>query len=188
MTDTREELEAHLAAVIAEIESLGGKIVVKNGWFWKALHWIVYAITFGKNKTFIDGYYTTLAHIVGVPLDWEERSIVGRIAVLEHESKHIRQCKKVGLGSVWIGFPLYTVLYLLLPLPVGFAYFRWRFEREAYAHGINIELSYSGKNFPWRRKYLIDSAVEQMSTGAYGWTWILRKNVRRYFDKNVRSE
>jgi hypothetical protein len=44
--------------------------------------------------------------------------------IVKHEGKHYLQWDKYG-----VFFPL---LYLFLPLPFLFAYFRWMFEREAY--------------------------------------------------------
>jgi hypothetical protein len=171
-----------LILTLHEIREAGGGITVKKGWFWVTLHYIVMVVTFGGNRNFRKGYYTTIGPIVGVPEDWEKRSAGSRQAVLEHELIHIKQCKKFGLGNAWVGLPLYTILYLLLPLPIGFAYFRWRFEREAYTHGINVKLGWE----PHRRAELIDRAVDQLSSGKYGWTWPFKKSVRRYFEENVK--
>ena len=44
---------------------------------------------------------------------------------IEHEKVHIKQYEKYGTF-------LFLFLYLLFPLPIFFAYFRWKFEREAY--------------------------------------------------------
>lgn len=170
-----------------EIREAGGKIVVKRGWFWVALHYIVMVVTFGSNRNFLKGYYTTIGPIVGVPEDWEKRSAGSRQAVLEHELIHIKQCKKFGLGNAWVGLPLYTILYLLLPLPMGFAYFRWRFEREAYTHGINVKLE-AVQDPGWRpalRATLINRATLQLTSGKYGWTWPFPKAVLRYFEEHV---
>jgi hypothetical protein len=164
-----------------KIREAKGKIVNKRGWFWVALHYIVMVVTFGGNRNFLEGYYTTIGPWVGVPKNWEKRSAESRQAVLEHELQHIKQCAWFGFGSPIVGLPVYTILYLLLPLPIGFAYFRWRFEREAYAHGINIKLQWE----PHRRAELIDGAVLQMTSGKYGWTWPFKASVRRYFEKHV---
>lgn len=190
--------EERLDDVILKINHAGGKVVEKTGWFWTVLHYVVMVITFGSNRDFKRGYYTTLGGIVGYPEGWEKRSIASRVAVLEHELIHIRQCNKMGLGTlfrdpregtrarnmfhVWLGFPLYGLCYLLLPLPIGLAWFRWRFEREAYAHGINVRTEFE----PHRRDDLIDSAVKQLTTGAYGWTWPFPKSVRRYFEEHCK--
>lgn len=182
---THQELQERLAIAKINIEAAGGKIVVKRGWFWKALHWIVFLITLGSNRKFLTNYYTTIGPWVGVPEDWESRDLANIIAVLEHESIHIAQCKRYGLGNVYLGLPLFGFLYLLC-LPAGLAYFRWRFEREAYAHGINVELEMVDDVRKIRhRQLLIDSAVKQLTTGRYAWTWPFPERVRRYFEKHT---
>ena len=179
--EERKELESVLDDTRLKISAEGGRIVEKKGWFWVALHYIVMVVTFGGNRDFLKGYYTTIGPWIGVPEGWEKRSLAGRIAVLEHECTHIRQCKKFGFGNAIVGLPLYTMLYLLLPLPIGLAYFRWRFEREAYAWGINARISIE----PYMRAHLIDSAVVQLTSGKYGWTWPFPERVRRYFEEHV---
>ena len=178
---TREEKELWLQRVIDEIKAHGGRVVEKKGWFWKALHYVVMVVTFGGNREFLTRYYTTLGGTIGYPKGWEKSSLESRIAVLEHELVHIKQCKKFGLGNVWLGLPLYTPLYLLFPLPVGLAYFRWRFEREAYAHGIRCRL----KMEPELYDKLIDHAVNELTSGAYGWTWPFQSSAYGYFYANV---
>jgi hypothetical protein len=172
-----------LSRSVANLKAAGGKIVIKEGWFWKTLHYIVMIVTFGGNRNFLEGYYTTIGPWVGVPKDWESRGHLGRAAVLEHESIHIKQCKKFGLGNVYLGLPLYTILYLLLPLPFGFAYFRWRFEREAYTHGINFRI----RHRPDERTRLIENAVIELSSGRYGWTHPFPKRARAYFEEHVNT-
>jgi hypothetical protein len=178
---THEEQEALYAETLLKVHREGGKIVDKKGWFWKTLHVLVAIFTLGGNRNFLKGYYTTIGKWIGVPEGWEDRSLAGRIAVLEHELVHVKQCAKCGLGNATLGLPLFTILYLLVPLPVGLAYFRWRFEREAYAHGINVRI----KIEPHRRQDKIDSAVKQLTTGLYGWTWPFKKSVRAWFEANI---
>ncbi len=178
---THEEQQELYVQTTIKVTNAGAKIVDKKGWFWKTIHVLVVIFTFGTNRNFLRGYYTTIGPWIGVPEGWEKRSLAGRIAVLEHELIHVKQCAKFGLGSAIVGLPLYTLFYLLLPLPIGLAYFRWRFEREAYAHGINVRI----KIEPHRRQDKIDSAVKQLTTGLYGWTWPFKKYVRAWFERNV---
>jgi hypothetical protein len=175
-----ERQELWLNRTIEEIRAQGGRVVEKKGWFWRILHKLVVVVTFGGNRNFLKGYYTTIGGVVGCPEGWEKSSLPSIISVLEHELIHIKQCKKFGLGSVWLGLPLYTIFYLLLPLPMGLAYFRWRFEREAYAHGINIRVHWE----PQLYDRLIDNAVKQLTSGAYGWTWPFKSRVYAYLYKH----
>ena len=173
-------LVAKLDDVVRRIHEAGGRVVPKVGWFWTTLHYVVMVVTFGQNRSFLTDYYTTIGGVVGYPTEGSSRSLAERIAVLEHELIHIKQCARLGFGKVWIGFPIYMVLYLLLPLPIGLAYFRWRYEREAYAHGINVRVAIE----PHRYNGLIEEAVTELTTGAYGWTWPFKGTVRAYFHRH----
>jgi hypothetical protein len=176
----REILKDSLARLTAN----GGRIVPKTGWFWVAIHYAVMILTFGSNRTFLNGYYTTLGNVVGVPKSYYENSIrwpLGVAETIEHENVHITQAKKWGLGNVWLGYIPYGICYLLLPLPLFFAYFRYRFEREAYAHGINFYLQF----YPNARDRRIYEAVAQLTSGAYGWTWIMKRQVKKWFKENI---
>lgn len=72
-----------------------------------------------------------------------------------HELLHAMQAARLGFGNVWVGLPAFAVLYFLLPLPVGLAYFRYRFELAAY-------LSQGAPD---------DFIIDQLSGRAYGWAW-----------------
>lgn len=188
-TEEKKNQELRLLATRVRISNAGGYIVKKRGLFWKVLHVAVAICTFGANRNFLKGYYTTIGPCIGVPEGWEERSAESRQAVLEHELEHIEQCQSFGFGNAWVGLPLYTIFYLLLPLPIGFAYFRWRFERKAYRRGIETRLvGKKGHERTVLRNRLIDHAVEQLSSGKYGWTWPFPKSVRWYFEEKVSKE
>ena len=173
--------KATLQELLEELKNDGVRVVVKEGFFWRALHWIVFAVTFGGNRTFLTDYYTTIGPWVGVPKGWERYRTEGRIATLHHEYVHVKQARRLGLGSAIAGLPLFFLLYVLLPLPIGLAYFRYRFERVAYVVGINVKIDFR----PTDRAHEIDNAVVQMTSGKYGWTWPFKKSVRAYFEANV---
>lgn len=173
--------KATLKELLEELKNDGVRIVVKEGKFWRALHWVVFLATFGGNRNFLTGYYTTIGPWVGVPQGWEHRRTQDRIATLKHEHVHVKQARALGLGSAVAGLPLFFLLYVVLPLPIGLAYFRWRFERVAYVVGINVKVGYRPKD----RAHEIDNAVRQMTSGKYGWTWPFKKSVRSYFEKHV---
>lgn len=193
MTYTHDQLETILALLIARIERAGGRITEKVGWFWTAIHYIVIVLTLGSNRRFKTHYYTTFGPVIGVPVGWESRHLIDRISTLEHELEHIEQCKWFGFDNAWVGLIPYGFLYLLFPLPVGFAYFRWRFERAAYVHGINVEMEFRAQNSidpSVLRSWLIDNAVRQLTTGAYAWTatlWPGKKRVKKWFESQVRD-
>lgn len=79
-----------------------------------------------------------------------------------HELVHVDQQAKLGVL-------LFTALYLFAPLPVGIAYFRWKFEREAYL--VNIRL---GAMTPV-------TAADVLWRG-YGWPWPKGAMARWFYD------
>lgn len=83
--------------------------------------------------------------------------------VLRHEATHARQAKK------WPGW--YQVSYLLLPLPVLFAYFRFRWEREAMLVDIHSQTK------------TIEEVIHVL-WHSYGWCWP-RPWMRRWFTKRL---
>lgn len=84
-------------------------------WWWRFL---------GKfNGPILTRFWTTIGSTIYYPTtvqdpeQWE--------TILEHEAVHVEQYRKYTV-------PLFLILYLLVPLPFGLAFFRWKFEREAY--------------------------------------------------------
>lgn len=181
---TKEQEKIILEDTLAKLKANGGRIVYKVGWFWKTIHYVVMIVTLGFNRTFLNGYYTTLGNVVGVPDGFDracEKNPLHVAEVIEHENIHINQAKRWGLGYVWLGYIPYAICYLLLPVPFLFAYFRYRFEREAYAHGINFYLQF----YPDARERRIAHAVANLCGGEYAWTWIIRSQVDRWFREHV---
>lgn len=157
----------------------GAIVLVKSGWFWTALHYIVMAITFGGNRRFLTGYWTTLGRYIAAPVG-TDITHPAHEPVLAHEEIHVGQFRKFGLGLPELGIIPMGIAYLFLPLPIGLAWCRWAFERVAYAEGIRAAVKL-GRS----RERLIDSAVRQMTTGAYGWTWPFSGAVRRWFEAHT---
>lgn len=175
--------ERALLDLLSELKIEGIRIVRKRGWFWVALHYIVLAVTFGGQRNFLKGYYTTIGPWIGVPEGWEARSPVSRYAVLRHERIHVQQARKFGFGNAIAGLPLFGLLYLLVPLPLGLAWCRWRFERVAYVEGIRAKLEFvPSHSYSATRGRLILAAVSQLTTGRYGWTATFWPGARRVGD------
>ncbi len=171
---------------------MSARVVAKTGWFWKGLHWLVVVVTFGQNRRFLDSYATTIGPVIALPPAWlERRSEAWLVALLAHEAHHVTQFRRWGFGSAWVGAVTMGFAYLFLPLPIGFAYFRWKSEREAYAVGwrVDLELSRAAGADPAslhaRRRTLIDHGVRQLTGGAYGWTWLIKSQVREWFEAHV---
>ena len=122
---------------------------------------------------FMDGFITTLGSKVYVPKRWEKDSLVGKVEILRHERIHMRQAKKYGRF-------LFSFLYLMVPLPGGLAYFRKKFEMEAYEESLRTLYLYEGpKVFT---PYLKEFFVSQFVSANYFWMWPFRKGVESWYD------
>ena len=81
---------------------------------------------------FMRDFWTTIGSTIYVPTAYDADTDWGSIAwekrhrtVLAHEAVHMEQAKR--LTPV-----IFTLMYLVFPVPVLFAWGRWRLEREAY--------------------------------------------------------
>lgn len=167
-----------------------GRIVEKRGWFWELLNALVVIFTFGRNRTFLTSYLTTIGAFIGVPVGWDPDRPDHR-PIIAHERHHIAQQARFGLGSVWLGLVPWGLCWLLFPLPIGLAWGRYELEFWAYIAGFNAEMErmrLGGTEVPFleaRRQALIDQGVAQLTTGAYGWAWPFPKSVRARFEEHV---
>jgi len=103
--------------------------------------------------------FTTIGSTIYVP----ENNVLPRI-ILKHEIVHVEQWRKWGI--------LYYISYLLLPIPFGLAWFRWKWEREAYM----VNLAYCS-DIEWCIDILWDN---------YGWCWP-KPWMRAWFEKELRK-
>src|SRR5262249_12017322 len=113
------------------VESMGQRprpvrIVYKHTCFHqRAAAFLLWALTFGGQRTYRTDYVATLGHTIYVPADFDRWEPAHALSVLRHELVHVAQFERWGfLGMV--------LLYGLLPLPLGLAYGRARLEWEAY--------------------------------------------------------
>jgi hypothetical protein len=127
------------------------------------------------NRAYLDGYHTAIGRRIYVTGDWEQTSRDHRYLVLLHERVHLRQFRRYTL----IGMAL---LYLLVPLPLGLAYFRARFEREAYAETIRGSAALYGAAHVCEARFR-DHILDQFTGPAYGWMWPFRRSLERWYDR-----
>ena len=169
-----DRYDALVHALDAEIP--GFRIVRKDrSRLHRAIHYALIAVTFGRMRSYLDSYQTTIGKTVYVTSDWDEWPADRRYVTLRHEAVHLRQFRKLTL-------PVMAVLYILVPLPMGLAYFRARFEMEAYAETIRAAAEVWGKSLPGSasyRKYVID----QFMGASYGWMWPFRAHLERWYDR-----
>jgi hypothetical protein len=145
---------------------------------WKAIDIFLRIITFGKQNRFMTHYTTTIGRTVYFPVSFvRSKASAYDYVTLRHERKHTSQVEKLGLGNIWIGLIIFGLLYFAVFLPAGLAYFRYRFEREAYLEsfrackkvGITPDINFY---------------VKVLTGPDYFWTWPFKKSVRRWFLKN----
>jgi hypothetical protein len=147
--------------------------------FQRAIHAALVVVTFGAQRSYLDRYQTTMGRTVYVTADWDSRPAAERYLTMRHERVHLRQFARFGLV-------LMALLYVLLPLPLGLAWFRARFEWEAYTETLRAEAEVHGRA-------AVDDArfrariVSQFTTGAYGWMWPFRRAVESWYDDALRT-
>ena len=145
-------------------------------WWMRALGTFLKIVTFGSQKTFMTSYITTIGHTIYVPDGWDDWDEDNRIEVLRHERVHMDQADRYTL-------PLFALLYIFTPLPLFLAYFRAKFEREAYKESLAAiyEMRPERLDMPGLR----DWYISQFTSGAYGWMWPFRKTISRWYDEDV---
>lgn len=168
--DRYEELLARLRAEFPRF-----RVVRKDrSTFHKAIHYALVGVTFGRMRTYLDSFQTTIGNTVYVTSDWDDWSADRRYVTMRHEAIHLRQFRRYTLPGM-------AVLYVLLPLPMGLAWFRAYFEREAYAESIRAAAEV------WGRAHVEDRAyrayiIGQFTGAAYGWMWPFRRSLERWYD------
>lgn len=140
----------------------------------RAIHYALVGLTFGQMRTYLDSFQTTIGNTVYVTSDWDDWDPDRRYVTLRHEAIHLRQFRRFTLPGM-------ALLYVLLPLPMGLAWFRAYFEKEAYAESVRAAAEVWGPDYPRRaeyRRYVLD----QFCGAAYGWMWPFRASLERWYD------
>lgn len=144
---------------------------------------LLLVVTFGTQKTFMTSYITTIDTTVYVPEGWDAWNEQRRLSILRHERVHMRQAKR-------LTFPVFALLYLLAPLPLGFAWCRARFEWEAYTESMRAVAEMHGIKILDDDKYK-KSITDQFTTGAYGWMWPFPAQLNAWYEaskEQIRTE
>jgi hypothetical protein len=170
--------DALVEALRAEIP--GFRVIRKDqSRFHRAIHYALIGVTFGKMRSYLDSYQTTIGKTVYVTADWDATSADERYVTLRHEAIHLRQFRRYTLPGM-------AILYVLLPLPLGLAWFRARFEQEAYAESIRAAAEVWGIDYPRRTPYR-EHIIEQFTGASYGWMWPFRASIERWYDRVLAS-
>ena len=158
------------------------RLTSKNGWFWKAIAWILFVVSFGrfKREDFLVHFATTIGHVQAYPEEWDAATVR---RVMVHESRHCFQARVCGFGiHPMVGLPIMTLFYAFLPLPMLLAFFRAWFELDADRTSWRYQLAHGtadADTIRWRAQ----NFAETISGPAYMWSvwrslavrWFLRE-------------
>lgn len=151
--------------------------VVKKSEYWhqRATGRALFLVTLGGQRTYLSHYVTTLGHTIYVPDDFDTWTASHALEVLRHEAVHVTQFERYG----WIGM---VILYGVLPLPMGLAWFRARLEWEAYEETLWAVAEIEGIDAA-RAPELRAMIVRRFTGPDYGWMWPFPKTVHRWMDQ-----
>ncbi len=141
----------------------------------RAIHVALIVLTFGRMRSYLDSYQTTIRRTVYVTSDWDEWDPDRRYVTLRHEAVHLRQFRTYTLPGM-------AMLYVLLPLPMGLAWFRAHFEKEAYAETIRAAAEVWGAEYA-RSEAHRTHVIDQFVGPSYGWMWPFRASLERWYDQ-----
>ncbi len=141
----------------------------------KAIHYALVALTFGRMRTYLDSFQTTIGRTVYVTSDWDEWDPDRRYVTLRHEAVHLRQFRTYTLPGM-------AVLYVLLPVPMGLAWCRAYFEKQAYAETIRAAAEVWGTAYARSQEHRTH-VIEQFLGASYGWMWPFRAGLERWYDQ-----
>lgn len=136
-------------------------------------------LSLGGQDRYLTEYVTTLGHTIYVPSSWASRDAGERLAVLRHELVHVEQFERIGLVGM-------VLLYGLLPLPFGLAWFRAQLELEAYRVTIEATAEIDGLEAATSDD-LRAFVVARFVGPDYLWMWPFRSMVDRWV-RSVQDE
>ncbi len=176
-TRASEERLADLLASMREGPRPVRVVKKREHWHQRAAAKLLWALTFGGQRTYLTHYVTTLGHTIYVPDDWDGWHPDHAWEVLRHELVHVRQFERYG----WVGMIL---LYGFFPLPAGLAWGRARLEWEAYTETLRAVAESEGLAAA-RSAELHRQIIARFTGPDYGWMWPFPRAVQRWIDAAV---
>lgn len=172
---TKEEYEKIIFDTKNEFNDF--EVLLKNkSVLMKVIDAVLKIITFGQMKNFMTEFITTIGNKVYVPSTWEDNTLTSKAEIIRHERVHMRQAKKYGRF-------LFSLLYLAIPLPTVFAYFRKKFEQEAYEESLKALYEYHGEKV--FTPMLKEGILAHFTTAQYFWMWPWRKDLEKWYNMAV---
>lgn len=145
----------------------------------KVLNVVLFVLSFGRQNKFMTSFITTVGNTVYLPRGWFSMRETDRLIVLRHERVHMRQRRK------YTSLP-FAFLYLFFPFPFVFAYFRAKFEKEAYEESMKAAYEYYGVGIFSRPVYK-ENIIGHFTSGEYLWMWPFRKSIEAWYDETVKN-
>lgn len=151
------------------------RLVAKDkSFFMKLCNVGLLIITFGMMRGFMHVFTTTVGYKVYTPSRWTSWDWQIRAIILRHERIHMRQRKAMSML-------LYAIEYLFLWFPCFFAYFRMKYEMEAYEESMRADKEYYGGHLLRDSKYRREM-ISHFTSAQYFWTWPWRERIERWYD------
>lgn len=148
----------------------------EDSFLMKVMDILLKIVTFWKMKLFMTQFVTTNGYKVYVPSNWPIIVDDLKVCVLRHERVHMRQIKRY--THFW-----FTLSYLFV-LPTIFAYFRKKYEQEAYEETIRYMANLCGVEAV-KGKDFRDDIIGHFTSAQYFWTWPFRKSIENWYDSFV---
>ena len=149
----------------------------ENSSFMRLIGFLLKVVTFGKMTAFMTSFTTTIGWTMYVSSNWSSYSPLEQAVTMRHERVHLRQQQRYSR----VGFAL---LYLFAFLPLGLAWFRARFEMEAYTETLKAYRQYGADiTGPALRA----SIISQFTSANYGWMWPFRTYMEHWYDSTVQK-
>ncbi|MCA9522940.1 MAG: hypothetical protein KC609_18320 [Myxococcales bacterium] len=142
----------------------------------RAIDWALRLITFGGQRGYLDQYHTTIGYSIYLADRWDEMDDLECYILLRHELVHLRQFRRYTRPGM-------AFLYLFVFFPFGLAWFRARFEREAYAETLAATAECYGLEA--LDDELREYVVEQFVGPAYAWMWPFRGAIESWYEGEV---
>jgi hypothetical protein len=134
-------------------------------------------ITLGHMDNFMSAYTTTVGNVIYTPTHWDMHPEKYRAVILKHERIHLRQARKYGIL-------LFSFLYLFFPAPMLLAWWRTKFEKEAYEETIRADFELYGQKIKSSNEYR-EFIIQQFVGASYGWMWPFRKQIEKWYDSII---
>ena len=151
----------------------------KDSYLMKTIDVVLKFLSMGAFQTFMTHYVTTIGLTIYANDRWDEITDSTKMIILSHEMVHVAQSKRYGRL-------FYMFLYLFVPIPIGYAYYRSKFEMEAYEVTITMASKVYGADYVKSEEYR--KGIMNVFTGPeYLWMMLDRKKISDWFDRVLRG-